>query len=62
MLIYDCEIKKAIAKKDEERLPDIEYCLNDVVLTKQLLDLILSGSEILDPRNPDNALRVQPPQ
>ena len=26
MIVYDCEIKKAIAKKGEERLPDIEYC------------------------------------
>jgi len=26
MIVYDCEIIKGIAKKDEERLPDIEYC------------------------------------
>ena len=26
MIVYDCEIKKAIAQKGAERLPDIEYC------------------------------------
>ena len=26
MIVYDCEIIKGIANKEEERLPDIEYC------------------------------------
>lgn len=39
----------------------IDYCLNDVKLTKDLLDLIMLNSRINDPRNPDKYLFVKPP-
>lgn len=39
----------------------VDYCLNDVVLTKQLLDLIIVGGPVRDPRDPDNTLSPNPP-
>jgi hypothetical protein len=39
----------------------IDYCLNDVALTKRLLDLVIHSGEILDPRNPANTLKVKAP-
>lgn len=39
----------------------VDYCLNDVVLTKQLLDLVIVGGPVRDPRDPDNTLSPNPP-
>jgi hypothetical protein len=35
--------------------------LNDVALTKRLLDLVIHSGEILDPRNPSSELKVKGP-
>lgn len=40
----------------------VDYCLNDVVLTKQLMDRILERGEIVDPRDGASVLQVAPPQ
>jgi DNA polymerase elongation subunit (family B) len=38
----------------------IEYCLQDVKVTKELLDLIMEG-KLRDPRNPEKILNVEKP-
>lgn len=40
----------------------IDYCLNDVKLTKQLLDLIIERGEIIDPRNHNKTIKVRKPK
>ena len=40
----------------------IDYCLNDVRLTKQLLDQVMRSGYVRDPRNPGRVLRVNKPQ
>jgi hypothetical protein len=39
----------------------IDYCLNDVALTKRLLDLVIHSGQILDPRDPSAILNVKGP-
>jgi hypothetical protein len=39
----------------------VDYCLNDVRLTCQLLDRIIAYSAVADPRNPKNSLTIQRP-
>lgn len=39
----------------------IDYCINDVKLTKQLFDLVSERGEILDPRNAENIISVELP-
>lgn len=38
----------------------VEYCLQDVLVTKEILDLIMEG-KLKDPRNPENILNVEKP-
>lgn len=38
----------------------IDYCLNDIYLTKRLFHRIVGEHSIKDPRNPDNTLRFEP--
>lgn len=39
----------------------VDYCLNDVRLTKQLMDQILSHGYIRDPRDPARVLEIKSP-
>ena len=38
----------------------VEYCLQDVLVTKEILDLVMEG-KLKDPRNPKNILNVEKP-
>lgn len=61
-LIYDIEIKRAILGKNEAPIDGIDYCLNDVALTKRLLDeAIRNRGQLRDPRNRENTLTLQLP-
>ncbi len=40
----------------------IDYCLNDVTLTKQLLDRIQTQGHIIDPRNTSASINVRSPR
>lgn len=39
----------------------IDYCINDVKLTKTLLDHVIQTEKILDPRNSTETLIIRPP-
>lgn len=39
----------------------IDYCLNDIFLTKMLLDLVISNGAICDPRNTGSLIKVANP-
>ena len=40
----------------------VDYCLNDVRLTKQALDEIIRSGSLKDPRNPSNTLSMRRPK
>ena len=40
----------------------IDYCLNDVALTKRLFDAVMADAEIKDPRGSSVILKLQKPQ